>query len=217
MPFECPHCSKEIAGAMTQASLEQRLNEQRQAKQGEIKLLQDQLEASGDKAGRFDGVEAERDRLLSAVARLTDGATRRDQLAALGIYDATVHATFGILYDSAVAGLEGEDRPTFEAWLADEEAGARLNPVLAPMFNGAEAPEGTTGPIVADPLAVKRPATFPAPGTDVKAGPAPLDRAVDAGQIRKMLQNMSVDEVRVWQEQHGDKYGWSPPSKPATA
>lgn len=217
MPFDCPHCQAAIDGVVTQATLEDRLNSQRTAKDGEITLLRGQLGEASDKAGRFDTVEAERVRLASQVARLTDGAARRDQLVALGIHDPKVHQTFGVLYDSAVAGLEGEARPTFEAWLGDEESGARLNPVLAPMFGAGDTGNGSSG--VPDPLAElgAKPPVMPPSGDGAKPGTPGQERKVDPGKIRRMLQNMSVSEVKAWQEQHGAKYGWNPPPAPPTS
>ena len=213
MSHKCPACEADVPGVVTQATLEERINAQRAAKDGEIKLLRGQLESSADKAGRFDTTEAERVRLASQVATLTEGAGRRDQLVALGINDPTIHSTFGVLYDSAVAGLEGEARPTFDAWLGDAEAGARLNPVLAPLF------VAPTTPSVPDPLAPGAPpVVFPPKDTTPRVETPGVDRKVDAGQLRRMLQGMTVDQVKAWQAEHGDKYGWGapPPELPAS-
>lgn len=206
MAHKCPSCDADVPGVVTQTDLEDRLNGQRAAKQGEIELLQGQLAASADKAGRFDSVLADRDRLTVELARSTEGASRRDALVALGVHDPAVHSTFGVLFESAVAGLEGDQRPTFDVWLADEATGARVNPVLAPMFRD---------PTVPDPLSssTTRPApAFPPPARDTQPEtPGQDPKLPDSGAVRRMLQGMSIGEVKAWQSEHGHKYGWATP------
>ncbi len=212
MSHKCPACSADVPGVVPQSTLEERLNAQRAAKDGEISLLRSQLGDASDKAARFDGVEAERARLAVELVRLNEGGARRAALVELGIHDPTVHSTFGVLYDSAVAGLGDEDRPAFADWLADEEAGARLNPVLAPMFTAAAVEPAEP---VASPTPVRPVAGFPPPAQAAKPGTPAQDPKIDAGQIRRMLQGMSVEEVAAWQQQHGERYGWAPPASTA--
>lgn len=206
MSYKCPSCSADVPGVVLQSTLEERLNAQRAAKEGEIALLRDQLGEASDKASRFDGVESERARLAGELVRLNEGSVRRAALVELGIHDPAVHSTFGVLYDSAVAGISDDERPAFADWLGDE-SGARLNPVLAPMF---AAPESGAGSPVSAP-AVSRPVVgFPPPAQNAKPGTPSQDPKVDAGQIRRMLQGMTVEEVAAWQQQHGERYGWAP-------
>lgn len=209
MPHKCPSCEADVPNVVPQTTLNQRL----EAKNHEISLLRDELGKASDKAGRFDNVENERARLASELEALQDSAARRDALLSIGVSEASVAASFGALYQSAVAGADDESRPTFAGWLEDEN-GARANPLLAQFFAA-----GNDGP--ADPLASPTPIaenarpSFPAPNT--KASPAPPAQSprYTAAQLRSMFQNMSVDEVRAWQQNNGNHAGWVAPVGPS--
>jgi hypothetical protein len=194
---------------VTQATLEERLKAQREAKDGEIKVLRGEVGTLKPKADAHDTLAGERDTLQAQLARLTSGTERRDVLAGIGVTDAKVVDTFGLLYDSHVAGIDAATRPAFRAWVEDPaEAGARGNPVLAPYF---------AAPTVVAP---KAPASFPAPSTGVKPGSAPGPaQKMTPQQMRDFLRGKTPAEVEAWQREHGAEYGWlsSPPKAPAPA
>jgi hypothetical protein len=214
MAHKCPNCSNDVPGVVPQTTLEQRL----EAKNAEIGLLRDELAKSTDKATRFDGVEAERARLAGELVELREGTTRREALLELGVADSNVAASFSALYSSATAHLEADARPSFAAWL-DDENGARANPLLVGFFaagNDGATPaapshlptNGATS--AASATATSRPpaSSFPAPGRATDPNPPASTPRLSPGQLRRMFQTMSPAEVRAWQEQNGSAHGW---------
>lgn len=212
MPHKCPSCDAEVPGVVPQTTLEQRI----EAKNGEIRLLQNELATTRDKAGRFDSVEAERDRLNGELVELREGNSRRDALLAIGVTDQNVASSFAALYSSATAALDAEARPTFGDWLQADD-GAKANPLLAGFFAGNDGASGTSetpsnGTPPALPAATGRPApSFPAPNTHANPNPPSSTPKLSPGQLRQMFQNMTPEQVKAWQAQHGQAHGWAPP------
>lgn len=216
MPHKCPQCDAEVPGVVQQTTLEQRI----EAKNGEIRLLQDELATTRDKAGRFDAVEQERDRLNGELVELREGNLRRDALLAIGVTDQNVAASFAALYSSATAALESEARPTFDAWLESDD-GAKSNPLLAGFFAGNDGATDdpsipTNGTPPGLPATTRRTApSFPAPNTHANPNPPSTTPKLSPGQLRQMFQNMTPAQVQAWQQQHGQAHGWAPPPTPA--
>lgn len=116
MGFNCPHCTKEIPGAMTQESHEQRLN----AKTEENKELKARLtEAQAASAG-INEIKAERDRLAAEVKKRDRQAERAAAFDEAGIPNTpAIRKGFELVYDSEMSGV-AEPTP-IKDWLGKEE------------------------------------------------------------------------------------------------
>lgn len=127
MGFNCPHCSTEIAGAMTQEAHLERLK----AKDTENKALREQLTQANTKVKDFDTVTKERDTYKSEITGLKTAGERRAAFDAAGIPEAARQG-FELVYNSQVSGLEEDKRPSLSDWLNDAET--KAHPFLAPHF-----------------------------------------------------------------------------------
>jgi hypothetical protein len=182
-------------------------------------MLQTQLATAQEKAAAHDGLVGQVSDLSKKLAAEVEGGERRSALVAIGVVDEAMAGNFVALYDSAVAGMEAEARPTFGDWIALEEGGARANPLLSGFFTPAAesgtsaAPEGGTPATV--PVVPRVPSTFPASNSGAAPGVPPVRAGtMSSGQLRAMFQKMTPDQVAAWQAQHGAAYGHGAP--PAT-
>ena len=209
MSHKCPDCSADVPGVVPQTLLESRLNSQKQAFGAERDLLTARVTTAEQQAAGYEGIKVERDSALADIARRDSALAQRSALGELSI-PAAMDETVGILYRSAVAGLEDAGRPSFVDWLNAEEGGARSNPLLAPLFVVGAADVPAAVPAVA-PRFVP-PVGFPSPDRGAKPSqPGVPQGRLTPGQIRAQLQGMSSAEVAVWRTQNGDGYGWAAP------
>jgi len=139
----CPHCSESIEslpGFIAQTKLEERLNAQRSAKDGEITALKAALSTAQSQASGFDAIVSERDALQSEIGKRDKRSSRLEAMAAAGLAaDLLEHVE--LLHTSATAG---EAEPAdFGAWL---DGAGKAHPLLAPQFG-----QTATAPTVAAP------------------------------------------------------------------
>ena len=143
MGAKCPSCSaaiEELPGFVTQAKLEERLKNQ---KDGFAPLVEERdalkvsLSAAQTKAGSFDAVAAERDRLAGEIKSMQLRGERTAALAKNKIPD-TALPHIEQVYQWATAGQENP--PAFDAWLDAPENGARAHPLAAHFFAAAGVP-----------------------------------------------------------------------------
>ena len=173
MSAACPHCAKTIEtlpGFVSQETLEQRLKNQ---KDGFAPLVEERdalkvsLSAAQTKAGSFDAVAAERDRLAGEIKSMQLRGERTAALAKNKIPD-TALPHIEQVYQWATAGQENP--PAFDAWL-DAPDGARAHPLAAHFFAAAGAP----------PIPPKPANTLPDPAAGAgRAPPVPGARITEA-------------------------------------
>jgi hypothetical protein len=211
MSHKCPDCSADVPGVVTQTILESRLNSQKQAFGAERDLLTARVTTAEQQAAGFEGVKVERDAALADIARRDSAAAQRSALGELSI-PVAMDETVGILYRSAVAGLDDAGRPSFSDWLNAEEGGARSNPLLAPLFVAGASDAAAAAAVPSAAARLVPPAGFPSPDRGAKPSqPGVPQGRLTPGQIRSHLQGMSSAEVATWRAQNGDGYGWAAP------
>ena len=125
MGYKCPHCSEDIADAMSVSSHRDRLK----AKDDENKSLKAELSEAQKGSKSVAAITKERDDLKAELSKRDAEKERNEAFAEVGIPD-KVRTGFEAIYASYVAGLdEGEEAPSFKAWLASEDA--KTHPLLA--------------------------------------------------------------------------------------
>ncbi len=216
MSVPCPHCSVQIDGFVSQATLESRIN----SKSEESRMLKEALREAKAKADGFDSVVAERDTLRGQITNLTERSSRLGALAKIGVMDEQTIRGFESIYSAEIAGIAEGERPAFSAWLEAEE-GARTHPLLSKSFSGAP-PVPAAGSGGDDHMASGGPAqpaapaapppAYPIPNGGAPPGPPPArdQRLMNPAQVRAHLHSLSRTQRAAWRAEHGAKYGWAP-------
>lgn len=125
MGYKCPHCSEDIADAMSVSSHRDRLK----AKDDENKSLKAELSEAQKGSKSVAAITKERDDLKAELSKRDAEKERNEAFGEAGIPD-KVRAGFEAIYASHIAGLEdGEEAPAFAAWLASDDA--KTHPLLA--------------------------------------------------------------------------------------
>lgn len=143
MPYKttCPSCDHgfDVEGAGDQAKFQERLA----AKNAEAKSLAAEIGKMRTAAEEATSLRTERDALRSEIEGIRSSAAIGEAFASAGVADdEAVRASFRVIYDSAVAGLEGDDRPDYADWIGSDEA--RGHVLLAPCYTAAQEPGNDT-------------------------------------------------------------------------
>lgn len=136
MAYACPHCTKEIAGVVSQDTLTERLAVKQSAIDNltaEKATLQARVEQATKGAGDAAALQGQIDTLTKQL-----DTARREQgeyiaAASAGVTDPKKLKFIRLAYEDAHEGVEEAKRPAFEAWLADA-SGARAHDAVRHLF-----------------------------------------------------------------------------------
>ncbi len=223
MAYSCPHCQTEIKGVTTEETVKARVDAKEgviKARDGEIRLLKEDLVKKKALAASAETLQGERDTAIRDLADYQSKASRTATMRGLGIDTSTddgagVESSFQALHASAVAGLE--EKSTFEQWIADAE-GARLNPLLAHYFEGIG--ENEELPAAAAATGTPKRRGLLAPDNNTRTAPIVRAKLMTPAQLKAHTEGMGPKEYREWHQEHGKEYGAPPlhdPPKDPTA
>lgn len=124
MAFKCPHCTQEIAGAMSQESHLERLN----AKTAENTELKAKLTEAQGAASEVTTLRTERDQLKSELTKRDRQAEESAAFEEAGVAsDTKIRQGFTLVYNSEMSGAEAP--VPFKDWLSAE--GTKAHPLLS--------------------------------------------------------------------------------------
>jgi len=201
--MNCPHCSKDIEGAIPKERLDQKQTALDAKNAAEVEY-QKTIAALQQQLGEVSGLRDQYTALQKTHTELSQRTERRDAMRGLGLSE-SLEDGLRTFYESAQAGKEGDERRAWGEWLSADD-GARANPILAPHFSGAAAaPAETNGTPAAAPAANPLPVSTGArpPGTSTaKMSPQQIRAYFQSPGFRALTPDKQKETLAELQRQH---------------
>lgn len=146
MPFECPHCTKAIEGAMSQATHVERLS----AKDSEIATLKGERDTATQRA-------------MSAASQMErlEAVALSAAFSAAGVPDdPTIRHGFKLFHQAAMEGKPDGERTTLAEWVTTDAA--RQHPMLTSHYGKPTETPAPADPATQEAEALRPPQAAPA-------------------------------------------------------